>query len=186
MLFDLDGFGMANMDYKMIQFIIDTYTRYYPLGLGAVVIFKSPWIFTACWKLIKGWVPADFQDRIHFAKNAEELSALIPKSNIIQSMGGDDAWEYRYTDPEPLPEEPSAEDQTKKQSLLKDRLALADRLDANTKEWAEAAAAKGDVTEARTKREAITAELKSNYWALDPLIRARGLYDAWGYIKSGA
>lgn len=198
MLFDLSNFGLANMDYTPVKFIIETFNRYYPGSLGGVIIHNTPWIFKQFWYIIKGWIPEGFRDKVHFTSNVEELSKLIPADQIEKALGGEDPWEYKYIEQQPAPADEHAtgagntpqllgEKKAEREKLEAERLQIADRIDAATKEWAEAVkAGKGDaeVTQIREKREADVELLKKNYWQLDPLVRARGLLDEWGMIKN--
>lgn len=44
-IFDMTGFGMANMDYTPVKFMIQCFEANYPESLGVVLVHKAPWIF---------------------------------------------------------------------------------------------------------------------------------------------
>lgn len=44
-VFDMTKFGLANMDYAPIKFIIKCFEANYPESLGAILIHNAPWIF---------------------------------------------------------------------------------------------------------------------------------------------
>ena len=41
----MTGFGMANMDYTPVKFMIKCFEANYPECLGAVLVHKAPWLF---------------------------------------------------------------------------------------------------------------------------------------------
>lgn len=194
----MTGFGLTNMDYTPLKFIISTLTSYYPLGLADVVIHHAPWIFTACWRLIKGWIPAEFLSHIHFTKDVKDMEKLMNRDNILKEVGGDDPWVFKWEEPDVpgdgnaigFPGKLSAEAEEEKERLWAERLEIAARFEAKTKEWVDAAEdgdekkGEGDIAAIQADRDAISKELVLSYWRLDPLIRARSIYDRWGWIKS--
>jgi hypothetical protein len=44
-IFDMTGFGMANMDYTPVKFMIQCFEANYPESLGVVLVHKAPWVF---------------------------------------------------------------------------------------------------------------------------------------------
>ncbi|PKS10863.1 hypothetical protein jhhlp_002620 [Lomentospora prolificans] len=44
-VFDMTGFSMANMDYTPVKFMIKCFEANYPESLGAVLVYKAPWVF---------------------------------------------------------------------------------------------------------------------------------------------
>lgn len=73
------------------------------------------------------------------------------------------------------------EDFTTRDRLLQERAALVTEYEDATKEWIV-----GSDSEAGGKRRADSAEkLRIGYWALDPHIRARSIYDRTGLIREG-
>lgn len=41
----MSNFTLANMDYTPVKFIIKCFEANYPESLGAVLVYKAPWVF---------------------------------------------------------------------------------------------------------------------------------------------
>ncbi|CAI2166250.1 2981_t:CDS:2 [Funneliformis geosporum] len=52
LIFNMEGFSIANMDLQYIKFMIQCFEAYYPESLGILVIHKAPWVFSQVWKVI--------------------------------------------------------------------------------------------------------------------------------------
>lgn len=173
-VFDMTNFTMANMDYTPVKFMIKVFEANYPESLGCVLVHKAPWIFQGIWKIIKGWLDPVVAAKVHFTNGMEDLSEFVPKLQIIKELGGDEAWEYKYIEPT-ADENASMTDTAGKEKLLQERQAAVTEYEARTFDWIH-----GQDTNAR--REQIAQQLRDNYWRLDPIIRARSLYDRTGMI----
>ena len=55
-VFDLEGFSTANMDYKFVKGIIWILSKQYPERLGVCLVLNSSMFFNACWAVIKPWL----------------------------------------------------------------------------------------------------------------------------------
>src|SRR5271170_3837287 len=96
----MSNFSLSNMDYTPVKFMIKVFEANYPESLGAVLVHKAPFVFTAIWNIIKGWLDPVVAGKIHFTKHLEDLEQYIPKSHILKELGGDENWEYKYVEPE--------------------------------------------------------------------------------------
>lgn len=45
-VFNLENFTLANMDYDFVKFLITCLESYYPETLGLCIIHKAPWVFS--------------------------------------------------------------------------------------------------------------------------------------------
>lgn len=45
LIFDMTGFGLRNMDFPAVKFIIQVFEARYPETLGVVLIHNAPWVF---------------------------------------------------------------------------------------------------------------------------------------------
>lgn len=170
----MTSFTMANMDYTPVKFMIKVFEANYPESLGCVLVHKAPWIFQGIWKIIKGWLDPVVAAKVHFTNGVEDLSEYIPKSQIIKELGGSEDWEYKYL--EPLPEENSTmNDTAAKKELEASKQQQVAQYEAKTFEWISGADIKAD-------RDALAQSLRDTYWKLDPIIRARSLYDRTGML----
>ncbi|KAF1946443.1 CRAL/TRIO domain-containing protein [Clathrospora elynae] len=182
-VFDMTDFAVANMDYTPVKFMIKCFEANYPESLGTVLVYHAPWVFNAIWSIVRGWLDPVVAGKVHFAKNLDELSHYIPRSQIPTELGGDEKWEYVY--PEPVPgENDKMTEEGPKQALQSERQVIVDKYETSVLEWVHS----GDAAEAderRKERDAVAEELRQNYWKLDPYVRARTLYDRMGVLQDG-
>lgn len=182
-VFDMTDFSMANMDYTPVKFMIKCFEANYPESLGTVLVYRAPWVFNAVWAIVKGWLDPVVAGKVHFAKNVQDLSSFIPKSQIPVELGGDEKWEYKY--PEPVPgENDKMKEEGPKQELQKQRQEIVDKYEATIIEWVRAGDS-GSLEEKRKERDAMAEQLRQNYWKLDPYVRARSLYDRMNVLQDG-
>ncbi|KAI5289933.1 hypothetical protein KEM54_002856 [Ascosphaera aggregata] len=182
-VFDMTGFGLSNMDYSAVKFIVQCFEANYPESLGVVLVHKAPWIFSSAWSLIKGWLDPVVASKVHFTKEDEELLEFIPKHNLLKELGGENQSEYRYT-PVVEGENSIMEDKQTAQALKDERHKLCERFQELTKKWIEINKTGHTKDEILVKeRETLGDQIVSSYWDLDPYIRARSVYDRLHFIK---
>lgn len=170
---------MSNMDYKPVKFMIKCFEANYPESLGAVVIYHAPWIFQGIWKIIKGWLDPVVATKIHFASDINELSTYVDRNRLPKEVGGDEDWEYNYSEP-PNDDDKRITDAKTREQFTSERRALADKYQKATLAWIK------EGTEANVaERKTLMNELRDNYWKLDPYIRARSFYDRIGFLNEG-
>lgn len=165
---------MANMDYTPVRFMIKVFEANYPESLGSVLVHKAPWIFQGIWKIIRGWLDPVVAAKVHFTNSVEDLQEFIPKSQIIRELGGDENWDYKYV--EPVPSENAAmKNESSRELLQAVRQKDVEEFERKTFEWIHG-------QDIKAIRDDLAQKLKNNYWQLDPLVRARSLYDRTGMI----
>jgi hypothetical protein len=98
LVFDMTGFKMSNMDYDFAKFLIETFRDYYPESLGIGLVVGAPFIFKACWAIIKPMMDPVTASKIFFVDKSK-LGDYIPKSQLHKDFGGP-------LDAEPWPEDP--------------------------------------------------------------------------------
>ncbi|PGH10225.1 hypothetical protein AJ79_05480 [Helicocarpus griseus UAMH5409] len=176
-VFDMTDFGLANMDYIPVKFIIKCFEANYPESLGAVLVHKAPWIFSSFWSIIKGWLDPVVASKVHFTANHEELENYIANDSIPKDLGGNDDYEYEYIEPQEG-ENDLLKDTAKANELKEQRHKIIDELQKQTLTWINSASTATDKGEEIKKQRQETAEkLGEFYWTLDPYIRARSIYD---------
>ena len=190
----MTDFSMANMDYAPVKFMIKVFEANYPESLGSVLVHKSPWAFQAIWAIIKGWLDPVVAAKIHFTKTIDDLEHFIPRSQIAKELGGEESWEYHYVEPVEGEDVLMKDSDTKKKledvrekEVLDFQKKTFDWIARTAEEAAGSKTSDGSVAkqEAAKARDEIAHQLHENYWKLDPLIRARSLYDRQGMIGPG-
>ncbi|KAJ5914534.1 hypothetical protein N7504_003417 [Penicillium tannophilum] len=185
-LFDMTGFGLSNMEYPPVKFILKCFEANYPESLGIMLIHNAPWIFSGIWKLIRGWMDPDIAAKVQFTSSAADLTKFIDRSKLPKGVGGDENWEYKYIEPKE-DENARMEDTTTRDALLRERQQIGEEFLTATAEWNEAAKAKDKtkVQAAASQRTFLAERLRVNHWKTDPYIRARLYLDRAGVIQEG-
>ncbi|GIK03807.1 hypothetical protein Aspvir_007881 [Aspergillus viridinutans] len=185
-IFDMTGFSLANMEYAPVKFIIRCFELYYPESLGVCLIHNAPRIFAGIWKIIKGWIDPDMVTKIHFTKSVEDLAQFIHPSRIVSELGGDEDWEYEYTEPE-MDENDLMEDDEGRNALLTERQHISETFLSLTSQWIEATRldSPDEAAIVQSRRLKLMEQLRVNYWKLDPFVRARNFLDRTGVIREG-
>lgn len=172
----MSGFTLANMDYTPVKFMIKCFEANYPESLGAVVIYKAPWIFQGIWKIIKGWLDPVVAAKVHFANNINEMTEYIDASQVTKECDGQDTYVYQYIEPV-AGENAAMSDTATRDKYLQERQDIVKQINTNTIQWIEG-------TDVAAQRQRLFLDLHLNYFRLDPYIRARSLYDRLGLIKT--
>ncbi|KAL4990337.1 hypothetical protein BDW68DRAFT_39837 [Aspergillus falconensis] len=185
-IFDMTDFSLANMDYHPVKFMIKCFEANYPESLGVVLIHKAPWIFSSIWNVIKGWLDPVVAAKIQFTKTQQDLEEFIPKSRIITELEGDEKWEYKYIEPKEG-ENDKLKDTGKREELIAQRQELAKEVQDATVAWILASRKKEEdkAKEVTEKRKDLIERLRTQYWQLDPYVRATSLYDRLNIIQGG-
>lgn len=179
----MTGFGMANMDYTPVKFMIKIFEANYPESLGHICVHRAPWIFNTIWGVIKGWLDPVVASKISFTKDEKDLAAYIPPENIPKELGGKDDWEYEYVEPAPAEaaQIASASSSPVYQAVKAERAELVAQFETLTLQWVRNEGG----PEVAAQRQRIAAQMQANYWKLDPFVRAPSLYDRTGVIAPG-
>jgi len=179
-VFDLSGFGLGNMDYSVVKFILTCFEQYYPECLGSLFIHRAPWVFSSVWAIIKGWIDPVVASKISFTKNEKDLIKFIDSDQIPKDMGGTSDFEYEYIRPKEG-ESRLVNDTDGRTKHWEVRDGLFEQLDAITLRWIEATT-QTESDEIAKERHTKIQELCDQYWHLDPYVRARSIYDRNGTL----
>ena len=156
--------------------MIKCFEANYPESLGAILVYKAPWIFSGIWKIIKGWLDPVVASKIHFCSGESELEQYIDRKHMLKELGGDYDWEYKYQPPVEGENERMKDTETR-DKLMGERRAIADEYDALTLAWA-----RDNDADAAKKRGELVKKFQDNYWKLAPYVRARSLWDRTGVL----
>jgi len=88
-IMDLNGFGLINMDYEMLKLLITILQDNYRECLFRVFVLDAPWIFNACWVIIKPWIDPRTAQKVFFVKQQEleEYVDLSLFSGDLEEVG---------------------------------------------------------------------------------------------------
>jgi hypothetical protein len=65
---DLKGFGLSNMDYEVVKLLLSIVQANYPETMHRILIVDAPYIFSACWTVIRPWIDPVTAAKIEFIK----------------------------------------------------------------------------------------------------------------------
>ena len=180
-VFDMTGFGLRNMDYQHLKFLINLLQNFYPESFALGLIINSPWIFNGCWYIIKPWLDPVVESKIHFINNLDGLTQFIDPSVLPKRLNGTQP-DFTYIPPT---DEDLAmltalrnDEQGKLKAEQAHREAVQKYLDV-TRRWARDDEA-DNVLEERTKARK---ELKDAFEQLVPYINTRTHYHRIGAIN---
>ncbi|KAJ6118059.1 hypothetical protein N7471_013936 [Penicillium samsonianum] len=185
-LFDMTGFGLSNMEYPPVKFILRCFEANYPECLGIMLIHNAPWVFSGIWKLIRGWMDPEIAAKVEFTNSVADLEKFIPRDQIVEEMGGDEKWSYEYVEPTST-ENSKMDDTTTRDALKGERQAIGEEFLAVTSGWISATKSKDarKLQSSESKRAYLAERLRVNHWKLDPYVRARLLLDRTKVIQDG-
>lgn len=88
-LYDLDQFAARNRDNVTLKLHIDIMERQYPDSMGNIVFCRYPWLLFPIFTVAKLWLDKATTERVVFVDDLADLTQLMPKANIPESLGGD-------------------------------------------------------------------------------------------------
>ena len=95
LVFDMQESGLSNMDMDIVKFVITCFQTYFPSMLEYLIVFETPWILTAAWKIVKTWLSTEGISKIKFV-NKTEILQFVNVDQLLTSMGGTDDFVYTY------------------------------------------------------------------------------------------
>ncbi|KAK4310039.1 hypothetical protein Pmani_018371 [Petrolisthes manimaculis] len=84
-VFDMRDFSLTCMDYPAIRKLFQIMSDHYPERLGTCLIVNSPYLFNACWMIIRTWIDENTASKIKFVKT-EELSPYIDRDILPKDL----------------------------------------------------------------------------------------------------
>jgi hypothetical protein len=78
--FDLGRFSMQCMDYEAVKQLIQILQSHYPDTLESLYILDAPFLFSACWAIIKMWIDPVTANKVQFIKRSDLTKFFAPTS----------------------------------------------------------------------------------------------------------
>ncbi|RSM05112.1 hypothetical protein CDV31_009746 [Fusarium ambrosium] len=181
LIFDLSGFGLRNMDFHVVKFLVEILEARYPETLASVLVHNAPFVFWGIWSVIKHWLDPVISSKVHFTSGTKALTKFIAKDNLQTCYGGQDAWEYNYIDPVPTENERMRSEE-KKVKVQQERDELISQFNRLTADWASLEPEFVLGKEKNVERDELVKVLQLNYWRLDPYVRATTYYHRVGVV----
>ncbi|TKY90729.1 hypothetical protein EX895_000727 [Sporisorium graminicola] len=177
LLFDLTGFGLRNMDWNCILFIVKCLEAYYPESLGTLYIHNAPWIFSGIWKLLGPMLDPVVRSKVKFSKKPEDLD-IVPKERLLSNMGGDNINEFEFVEPEEGENEQTKDEEGKKRTW-DNYMSIAKEYEQVTRKWCET---KGKDKDVVNQRELLVKKLRVAQYEHEPYFRGKTVYHRDGTI----
>jgi hypothetical protein len=84
LIFDLTGFGLKNMDYHVVKFLIQVFESRYPETLGAVLVYNAPFVF---WGMFLPRLQlSDACADVHMNRNLERRQTMVGSCRCFQNQ----------------------------------------------------------------------------------------------------
>ena len=84
-VFDLSTFSMNCMDFEATKLFISVLQTHYPEILGRALIINAPYIFRACWQVIRPWLDPVTASKVEFIRS-NQLNTYISPENICEDF----------------------------------------------------------------------------------------------------
>jgi len=169
LIFDMTGFGLRNMDWNCILYLLKCFEAYYPESLHVLYIHNAPWIFSGIWKILGPMLDPVVRAKIAFTSKAVDMVDNVPPERLLAELGGEmvDVFEF----PEPGPNDDDVMKDTATAKAKWDAyMKLADEYEAVTKEWA--TSGKGD-EKVSEKRKLLVKKLRVAQFDAEPYQRGK-------------
>ncbi|CAD6940666.1 unnamed protein product, partial [Tilletia caries] len=168
-VFDMTGFGLKNMDWQCVLFLVKCLEAYFPE--------------TGIWQILQPMLDPVVRDKIKFSSKASELVDYVPVSKLRKAMGGTMQWEWDYIEPTAA-ENALLKDTQTRDAVRKEHNELNSRFEEVTRAWVNT---KDDSDQAAKdlnyRRHVLGKQLRLKQFQLNPYIRARNIYQRNGTLK---
>lgn len=200
-IIDMTGFGLANMDWKSLAFIVKCLESYYPESLNVLVVHNPPWVFQGLWKIIAPMLDPVVRAKIQISKTSEELQEHIDPAQLLSNLGGKNGWKWTY-EPVEKGENEMMGCVVEKKHELQNRQKLIKAYQDLTRIWAAAVESSSEQQSGGSEENPINSlailpedpspharlrtfvmyHLRVHYFILDPYIRGRSVYHRQGRV----
>ncbi|KAF9191091.1 hypothetical protein BGZ51_007800 [Haplosporangium sp. Z 767] len=171
-------------DWPTVKFFIHAAEACYPELLGVCVVHKAPWIFGAVWKIISPMLDPVIRAKIQFTNNRKDLEEFVAPDQLMDNKAfeGEDITPYRYVPPVPGENKLLHEDSDAKQRALARRKEMELTFERLTEVWQGQKELSSSAAVIQERHE-VGMRLTDTWWAAEPYIRARTVYDRIGAIR---
>ncbi|KAH9450224.1 hypothetical protein Pst134EA_026933 [Puccinia striiformis f. sp. tritici] len=192
-IIDMSGFGLANMDWKSLAFIVKCLESYYPESLNVLVVHNPPWVFQGLWKIIAPMLDPVVRAKIQITKSAEELKVHIEEKHLLESLGGTNRWKWEY-EQVVTGENILMDDKSTRNQEIENRAKLIKAYLDITRKWVDEASPTNELVKSDERiipedlsnsaqiRKFISYHLRVQYFILDRYIRGRSIYHRKGRV----
>lgn len=176
--FDLKGFGVKQMDFVSLLYLVKVLESYYPESLGTMYVSNAPWIFWGFWRAVKNLLDPVVRNKIKFIAKPEDTEGDVPEDMMIEYCGGKVKTDFQFVDPRKGENDPQQDKETK-EKLLKRHRALTDKYEEVTRAWCKAG---GKDEQLQEQRDVLVKKLRLSQFELEPYTRGLTAYHRNGVL----
>ncbi|KAJ1021468.1 hypothetical protein NDA13_005509 [Ustilago tritici] len=180
-IFDMAGFGLKNMDWQCVLFLVKCLEAYYPESLQRIYVHGAPWIFKGIWQVLQPMLDPVVRDKIKFSSKAQDLAELVPASKIRKGMGGTMDWDWDYIEPQ-AGENDVMKDTKSRSKIEAEMKQLTDEFERLTCEWFETTRSDDENPDLAYRREVLSKQIRLKHYQILPFVRAKNIYQRAGII----
>ncbi|SPO31602.1 related to CSR1 - phosphatidylinositol transfer protein [Ustilago trichophora] len=180
-VFDMAGFGLKNMDWQCVLFLVKCLEAYYPESLQRIYVHGAPWIFKGIWQVLQPMLDPVVRDKIKFSSKAQDLAELVPASKIRKGMGGTMDWDWDYIEPQ-AGENDIMKDSKSRAKIEAEMKELTDEFEKYTQEWFENTRTDDENPDLTHRREVLAKQIRLKNYQLQPFVRAKNIYQRAGIM----
>ncbi|PWY97904.1 hypothetical protein BCV70DRAFT_42950 [Testicularia cyperi] len=180
-VFDMAGFGLKNMDWQCVLFLVKCLEAYYPESLQRIYVHGAPWIFKGIWQVLQPMLDPVVRDKIKFSSKAGDLADYVPLSKLRKGMGGTMDWEWDYIEPQPG-ENDIQNDKKSRDKVLAEHKKLTDEFEEVTRKWIQSSSDDDD-KDSSYRREVLGKQIRLKVYQMSPFVRAKNVYQRSGILK---
>lgn len=178
LFFDLSGFGLKNMDWNTVGFIIKCFESFYPECLGTLFVHKAPWLFWGIWHGIAPLLDPVVRSKIIFSSSAKDSADKVPPGRLLAALGGNVDNGFSFL--EPLVGENSLLEDHEGRARAQARYKrLAKEYEDVTRQWI---ASEGQDPGVNRLRAILTKQLRVAQFDLEPYVRGQTVYHRNGTL----
>ncbi|XP_054166034.1 motile sperm domain-containing protein 2-like [Oppia nitens] len=87
LILDCTAIGIGNLDLDLLQFIVTSFSSYYPKLFDAILIHELPYLLQYVFKLVQSWLPEDDQKFFHLTQK-KNLNNFVSDQQLPDFMNG--------------------------------------------------------------------------------------------------
>jgi len=149
--------------------------------MNCVLIHNAPFVFQTIWKVLAPMLPPDIKAKIQMTKKPEDLYVHISKEHLVNQLGGNNDWKWKYTPVEKGENELQSDEKKRDELLLARQNLITLFTELNKKILSSRTSSEaGEV--ARLKREKVITQMRIGWFEIDRYVRGRGVYHRHGNI----
>ncbi|KAL9939495.1 hypothetical protein V8E36_001312 [Tilletia maclaganii] len=170
LIFDMKGFGISNMDFGSILYVLKCLEAYYPESLGFLAIHRAPFIFQGFWQLLKPLLDPVVRAKVGFTNKPKDLEDRVPADRLVPLLDGNMTNEFNFIPPKAGENKLHDDEEGRKREKGR-YMELAAEFEDATREWIKSP----DSKKIQDKRALLSKKLRVQQYAMEPYFRGKSV-----------